>query len=279
MVMRAMMILCESARSCGEVVWNNCFEGLDPTFCALLNRLDLTAKQYEKDYDALVIRPRHSNIESTYTLPLDDRRKYYARHNVFCHLLFWKVRELKVSNASVLSLGVAHRNETGNYMCMAKDPVTQDYASSAIIVVDILFTRSYTLNEEQTLRDMTCSAICVFECTYSWKTSYTMITNGHALSISSVRRGDTGIYECAARNPTSGQIVNSQSVEILIRFDVLPPVTQVARSYGESPMSLSTTTVFCHLAPFRKGEDGRFACTATNPELNVTTVVIEIKSM
>ncbi|KAH3825346.1 hypothetical protein DPMN_127221 [Dreissena polymorpha] len=76
---------------------------------------------------------------------------------------------------------------------------------------------SYTLNEGHTLHDITCSAICVPECTYSWKRSYTVITNTNVLSVGSVKRGDTGIYECAARTPTSGQIVNSQSVEILIR--------------------------------------------------------------
>ncbi|KAH3812746.1 carcinoembryonic antigen-related cell adhesion molecule 5-like isoform X1 [Dreissena polymorpha] len=228
----------------------------------------------------------------------------------------WTKSGNEVSNSSVLSLGSAHRNQAGNYVCTAKNPGTIETASSAIIVVEIAYgpeditlspdIKSYTFNEGQTLHNITCSAKCVPECTFSWKRSSTVIINSNLLSLGYVKRGDTGIYECSARNPRSGQIVNSQTVEILIRYgpdmvtlspnqlsftnnegqlmsdircsaSCVPVCTYIWR---KSDILVSDNNVLS-LGSLNRGEDGSYACTATNPELNVTTespiVVIEIR--
>ncbi|KAH3812747.1 hypothetical protein DPMN_141186 [Dreissena polymorpha] len=99
----------------------------------------------------------------------------------------WTKSGTEVSNSSVLSLGYAQRNMAGNYVCTAKNPGSLYNISTGTFVLEIAYgpenitlspvIKSYTLNEGQILNNITCSAKCVPECTFSWKRSYTVMMN------------------------------------------------------------------------------------------------------
>ncbi|XP_052214438.1 carcinoembryonic antigen-related cell adhesion molecule 2-like isoform X2 [Dreissena polymorpha] len=188
----------------------------------------------------------------------------------------WTKSGNEVSNSSVLSLGSAHRNQAGNYVCTAKNPGTIETASSAIIVVEIAYgpeditlspdIKSYTFNEGQTLHNITCSAKCVPECTFSWKRSSTVIINNgpDMVTLSPNQLSFTN---------NEGQLMS----DIRCSASCVPVCTYIWR---KSDILVSDNNVLS-LGSLNRGEDGSYACTATNPELNVTTespiVVIEIR--
>ncbi|KAH3828774.1 hypothetical protein DPMN_130757 [Dreissena polymorpha] len=172
----------------------------------------------------------------------------------------WTKSGTEVSNSGVLSLGSVHKNEAGYYMCTAMNQGSLVNVSSGIIVVEIVYgpdnitlstvIKTYTLNEGQTLNDITCSAKCFPECTYSWKRGNTVITNNYELSVGSVKKGDAGIYECAVRNPKTGHMLNSQTVELIVRYGpdtaILSPSTLYYSTTEGSIISTITCSATCY---------------------------------
>ncbi|KAH3704916.1 hypothetical protein DPMN_079977 [Dreissena polymorpha] len=82
---------------------------------------------------------------------------------------------------------------------------------------------SYTLDENQRLNDITCSATCSpVQCTYEWRKSEGgAVSSSGVLSLGTLERGEAGTYTCTASNPGSAATTSSQQIAILVRCKFL----------------------------------------------------------
>ncbi|WAR05717.1 CEAM1-like protein, partial [Mya arenaria] len=138
-------------------------------------------------------------------------------------------------NNTILNLGQLTRQEAGSYICTATNPSSSTTRNSSTVVVnksdviniiimyscyDILFpvgpntslinpsNVNYTINENQPIITIVCSASCYPTCTYSWRKTtptHSFASNNHNLALGEVTRDDAGTYQCEATNPTSNE--------------------------------------------------------------------------
>ncbi|KAH3704966.1 hypothetical protein DPMN_080028 [Dreissena polymorpha] len=82
---------------------------------------------------------------------------------------------------------------------------------------------SYTLNENQRLNDITCSATCSpVQCTYEWrKSGGGAVSSSGVLSLGNLEKGEAGTYTCTASNSGSAATTSSQPIAILVRCKYL----------------------------------------------------------
>ncbi|XP_052254226.1 hemicentin-2-like isoform X1 [Dreissena polymorpha] len=135
-----------------------------------------------------------------------------------------------VSSSGVLSLGNLERGEAGTYTCTASNPGSAATTSSQQIAILVRYgpefvklspsNTSYTLDENQRLNDITCSATCSpVQCTYEWrKFGGGAVSSSGVLSLGTLERGEAGNYTCTASNPGSAATASSQPFGISVRY-------------------------------------------------------------
>ncbi|XP_052804221.1 hemicentin-1-like isoform X2 [Mya arenaria] len=134
-------------------------------------------------------------------------------------------------NNAILNLGQLTRQEAGSYICTATNPSSSTTRNSSTVVVNVIFgpntslinpsNMNYTINENQPIITIVCSASCYPTCTYSWrKTTPTpsSASNNHNLALGEVTRNEAGTYQCEATNPTSNETATSVVVNINVRY-------------------------------------------------------------
>ncbi|XP_052803510.1 contactin-2-like, partial [Mya arenaria] len=155
-------------------------------------------------------------------------------------------------------------------------------------------TSSYTMIEEDTLRAITCSAMCSPACTYTWLKSGSTFSLEATLDLGEVDRVDAGSYVCIARNPGLNVSKSGQVVNIVVRYgpdnvslspsttdymvtegDNLAAITCSATcnpactyTWSRSGVTVSSTDTLV-LSEIERRDGGSYICMARNPESSV----------
>ncbi|WAR05811.1 LOW QUALITY PROTEIN: hypothetical protein MAR_021180, partial [Mya arenaria] len=111
---------------------------------------------------------------------------------------------------------------------------------------------NYTINENQPIITIVCSASCYPTCTYSWrKTTPTpsSASNNHNLALGEVTRNEAGTYQCEATNPTSNETATSVVVNINVRWTRFSHIGRTLKVHNDGRRhSPERYLLFCLLA-------------------------------
>ncbi|XP_052803463.1 hemicentin-1-like [Mya arenaria] len=152
-----------------------------------------------------------------------------------------------VRNNAILNLVHLRSEEAGSYICTATNPSTSATQNGPMVEVKVIFgpntasispsVVSYTVNENQPIITIVCSASCYPSCTYNWrKTTPTpsSASNNHNLALGEVTRNEAGTYQCEATNPTSNDRAVSVVVNINVRYGPDTAILSVSSKYTAS---------------------------------------------
>ncbi|XP_060599472.1 hemicentin-1-like, partial [Ruditapes philippinarum] len=155
--------------------------------------------------------------------------------------------------------------------------------------------QNYTKNEGQSLNDITCSANCYPDCTYTWNKTRqgqtTTASSTSVLSVGELQREDAGLYTCIAQNPekisspttTIQTLVNVRygpdtvSLNITSPYDVLEGKSLIIQCKAEcypgcsytcvnvtSGLRMNTTGAVMYIGAVDKYMTGDYRCEAKN---------------
>ncbi|XP_060553987.1 hemicentin-1-like [Ruditapes philippinarum] len=129
----------------------------------------------------------------------------------------WTKYGQNIGNTHTLSLGQLNKSSAGNYTCRATNGDIQTRWKEKKVTIYVRYgpyqsstkispsTQNYTKNEGQSLNDITCSADCYPDCTYTWrKTRHgqtTTVSSISVLSVGELHRENAALYTCIAKNP------------------------------------------------------------------------------
>ncbi|XP_060553988.1 carcinoembryonic antigen-related cell adhesion molecule 5-like [Ruditapes philippinarum] len=210
-----------------------------------------------------------------------------------------------VSNSALLNLGSLQSSDVGTYRCTATR--TGGSSQSKDLTVDVIYgpyqsstklsptTQNYTKNEGQSLNDITCSANCYPDCTYTWRKTRqeqtTTVSSTSVLSIGELHREDAGLYTCIAKNPekissptTTIQTLvnvrygpNTVSLNVTSPYDVLEGKSLIIQCTAEcypgcsytwvnvtSGLMMNTTGAVMYIGTVNKYMTGDYKCEARN---------------
>lgn len=78
--------------------------------------------------------------------------------------------------------------------------------------------RSYTLEVGQSLENITCTAECDPECSFSWTKAARIISNTSVLSYKINEKSDAGTFKCRATRPPSYSA--STSINLIVNCKI-----------------------------------------------------------
>ncbi|KAJ8311173.1 hypothetical protein KUTeg_011274 [Tegillarca granosa] len=114
-------------------------------------------------------------------------------------------------SGSTLSLRIINRNDSGVYRCTSWNghdgPLTATFTPS---------TTSYSITEQGTIPDITCTADCYPNCNYRWTKDgqVTSHVSDSILSLRNINRNDTGVYRCTSWNDHGTKDSNNINVDV-----------------------------------------------------------------
>ncbi|XP_052806545.1 hemicentin-2-like [Mya arenaria] len=113
-----------------------------------------------------------------------------------------------IRNNALLNLGQLSRQEAGSYICIATNPRSSVTQNGPTVDVKVIFgpntalinpsNMNYTINENQPIITIVCSATCYPTCTFSWKETTPTLSSAsdnHNLALSEVTREEAGTYQ------------------------------------------------------------------------------------
>ncbi|XP_060599665.1 carcinoembryonic antigen-related cell adhesion molecule 5-like, partial [Ruditapes philippinarum] len=222
-----------------------------------------------------------------------------------------------VSSSALLNLERLQSSDAGTYRCTARR--TGGSPQSRDLTVNVIYgpyqsstqlspsTQNYTKNEGQSLNDITCSAECYPDCTYTWRKTRqeqtTTVSSTSVLSIGQLHREEAALYTCSAKNPerssspsTTIQTLvnvrygpNTVSLNVTSPYDVLEEKSLIIQCKAEcypgcsyawlnvtSGLVMNTTGAVMYIGTVNKYMTGDYKCEAKNNDASIYVKAADI---
>ncbi|KAL3860882.1 hypothetical protein ACJMK2_006978 [Sinanodonta woodiana] len=144
------------------------------------------------------------------------------------------------SLTGVISLGKVNRSVRGNYTCIGRNPRTQNWTTSTVVTIIVIFgpdtpvlspnTNEYTLNEDNIIPNIKCSSECFPGCTFYWYKEQTKLLDikEDVLALGNVYRNGSGRYTCKSENIES-LAIGTKDIQLVVQY---PPTVSIVSQNG-----------------------------------------------
>ncbi|VDH94468.1 Hypothetical predicted protein [Mytilus galloprovincialis] len=131
------------------------------------------------------------------------------------------VGPVSMINSSELIIDNAALIDNGTYQCEATNTMGSSKGHSDIIInygpKQVILSpneTSYEFNEDSDVPNVTCTADCQPDCTFTWITPNDEVLSTEILSLTEIQRNQAGIYQCNASNVVVNMVSNDVTISV-----------------------------------------------------------------